>query len=336
MNLNNQSSSLTNDEIFSLISTKPLSTLKEIFSKNLIPDPNIIRESNKQNVLFDLLTYNENENECFSTLKYLIQEIKIDPYIKDINFQTILFYSVSAGFKLITEYLLDILKFDINQIDINGQNILFYALETNRFELTKYLINKGININVKDNKGNNLLYYLNRDEQWKIVKLLKEKGIKCDDLKKFNKELILKGLFKIKNIWNKNSEINENDDELLNIKNLYVIVEKNNKSKIITDEEIKNKKIFEKCGIKIKREINDNILELDENIENINLDEINDNLNNNIEKEQKIINEDNFIIDKNNNKMDIDDENENNKNDKENKKNKNKEEEDSIIDINNM
>ena len=320
MNLNDQSPSLTNEEIFSLISSKPLSTLKEMFSKNLIPDPNIIRESNKQNVLFDLIIYNENENECFSTLKYLIQEIKIDPYLKDINSQTILFYSVSAGFKSITEYLIDILKFDINQIDINGQNILFYALETNRFELTKYLISKGININVKDNKGNNLLYYLNRDEQWKIVKLLKDKGIKCDDLKKFNNELLLKGLFKIKNVWNKNFDINENDDEFLNTKNLYVIVDKNNKSKIITDEEIKNKKIFEKCGIKIKREIDDNIIELDENIENVNLDE-------NIE------NEENFINNKN---MDIDDDNKNNKIEIENKKNKNKEEEDSIIDINNM
>ena len=326
MNLNDQSSSLTTEEIFSLISSKPLSILKETFSKNLIPDPNIIRESNKQNVLFDLIIYNENENECFSTLKYLIQEIKIDPYQKDINSQTILFYSVSAGFKSITEYLIDILKFDVNQIDINGQNILFYALETNRFELTKYLISKGININVKDNKGNNLLYYLNRDEQWKIAKLLKDKGIKCDDLKKFNNELLLKGLFKIKNVWNKNFDF-ENNDDILNAKNLFVIVEKNNKSKIITDEEIKNKKIFEKCGFKIKREINDNIIELDENIENVNLDEIDNNFNNNIEKE---LNEENFIDNKN---MDID---EDNKNNKENKKNKNKEDEDSIIDINNM
>ena len=296
MNLNAQSSSLTTEEIFSLISSKPLSTLKEIFSKNLIPDPNIIRESNKQNVLFDLLTYNENESDCFSTLKFLIQEKKIDPYIKDINSQTILFYSVAAGFKLITEYLLDTLKFDINQLDINGQNILFYALETNRFELAQYLISKGINFNLKDNQGKNLLWYLNRDEQWKIAKLLKEKGIECDDVKKFNHQLLLKGLFKIKNVWNNF----DYDDDFF--KNLYVIVEKNNKSKIVTDEEIKNKKIFEKCGFKIKREINDNIIELDENI-------------------------DNFVDNKN---MDIDDENKSKEN--ENKK----EEEDSIIDINNM
>ena len=78
---------------------------------------------------------------------------------------------------------------------------------------------------------------------------------------------------------------------------------KNNKSKIVTDEEIKNKKIFEKCGFKIKREINDNIIELDDEID------------------------DNFVDNKN---MDIDDENKSKEN--ENKK----EEEDSIIDINNM
>ena len=278
-NINNNNieiKQLNQIEYFNLIEQGDLNLIEQSFKNNEISDPNITENNANQTVLFNILIKSKNDNKSLEILDFLIKKGKCDPLLIDKNQQTILFYSVAAGFYNCTYYLLSNFNFKQTDLDINGQNPLFYAVKYNRALIGDLLISNGFNINIEDHSGKNLLDYIENDKQKDILKILKKHSIK-DKNKKFEKRLIREGKFNLLNVWNNS---NDNEENSFDLNKVYCVLIKKNNNKNIEKENnnniakldyiIKNN-FLEKNGI-VANCINNNVYEIikDREIENNN------------------------------------------------------------------
>lgn len=110
----------------------------------------------------------------------------MDPFFKDKNNQTCLYYASREGKYLLCKYLIQQCNLPVNEKDIFGQTPIYYACREGRLEVLKLLIESGSDINLEDNYGQTCLFYAVKQNHLEVVEFLVEKGININKIDKMN------------------------------------------------------------------------------------------------------------------------------------------------------
>lgn len=138
-------------------------------------------------------TYNVLHSACIGigasidVVKYLIEDLKIDPNIKDYEYANPLHCAVTGGHLDIVAYLVEVCKVEIDSKDNYGNTILHNCCMWGYLDIMKYIIGCGkhnININTKNKNGETILFeacYWNKIDM--INYILKECDVDSDEVK---------------------------------------------------------------------------------------------------------------------------------------------------------
>lgn len=144
----------------------------------------IIDRENHQNAYF-YATLIPEDDVSLEVFKYL-KSLDVDPFFKDKNNQTCLYYACREGKLKVCEFLITECKLPINEKDSFGQIPIYYAAREGRVNVCRLLVSNGCNINLDDNYGQTCLFYAVKHNQFETVKFLVESGININKVDKMN------------------------------------------------------------------------------------------------------------------------------------------------------
>lgn len=164
---------------------------EKVLSLQNFNDLNIINDLdvNEQNVLYILLQRCTKEN----VIKAVLDKVD-DLNIKDDLNRTPLFYSCMSenltAVKVILSCYYD--KIDINHKDVNGETVLYYSMRNILPDVLREILKiKDLDVNVKNSRDKTVIEeFVPYGSISNIVELLKRKDINIDNLSEFDKTFI--------------------------------------------------------------------------------------------------------------------------------------------------